>query len=244
LVLNADGTFTYIPDANYFGEDTFTYTVTDAAGVTDTATVIITILSIEDVQVNNDQYTTNEDISVSGNVSDNDVDTDGFTYSVSSPPSNGTVVMNEDGTFTYTPDPNYFGFDEFTYFACDDLGNCIEATVNIIIVPQPDYNIVVPAGFSPNGDKTNDTFTIENIDEYPNNNLQIFNRWGNVVFEVDGYNSSAEWNGTTDAGGVVVGSQVPEGTYFYVLDPGASLADPAQKAEMMKGFIVIKYGNN
>ena len=244
LVINPDGTFTYTPDEDYFGPDSFTYTVTDAAGVTDTANVTITVNSILDPEANNDQYTTDEDVAISGNVSDNDIDTDGYTYTVTDGPDNGTLVFNTDGTFTYTPNQNYNGFDEFTYTACDDDNNCYEATVTIIVVPTTDDTLDIPAGFSPNGDNVNDTFHIENIDQYPDNNLKIFNRWGNIVYETDGYNSSSEWNGTTDAGGVVVGSKVPEGTYFYVLDPGKSTLNPEITPEVKSGYIVIKYSNN
>ncbi|MBX7050476.1 MAG: tandem-95 repeat protein [Flavobacteriales bacterium] len=244
LVLNADGTFTYIPDTDFFGTDTFTYQITDAGGVTVTVTVVINVLPVLDPHAENDQYTTDEDVSFDGDVSDNDNDTEGYIYTVIDGPDHGTLIMNEDGTFTYIPDPNYNGFDDFTYQACDPSGEpCVTATVTIIIVAQPDDVLVVPAGFSPNGDGTNDTFTIENIDSYPANNLKIFNRWGNIVYEKDGYTSNEEWNGTTTAGGVVSGSRVPEGTYFYVLDPGPSVLNPNAEQKVVSGYIVIKYEN-
>jgi gliding motility-associated-like protein len=243
LVLNDDGTFTYVPDTNFFGSDSFTYQVSDGQGGIDTATVTITVVSVPDPIAVNDQFTTNEDESIDGDVTVNDNDLDGYDLSVSDGPDNGTLFFNEDGTFTYTPNENYNGFDEFTYEACLN-GDCYEATVTIIIVPMPDDNLVIPAGFSPNDDGMNDTFQIDNIDQYPDNNLKIFNRWGNIVFEMKGYNSTAEWNGTTEAGGVVVGSKVPEGTYFYILDPGASTLNPTTETEVRSGYIVIKYANN
>ncbi len=243
LVLNPDGTFTYVPNENFFGTDSFTYTVSDGQGGTDTATVTITIVSVPDPLAENDQFTTNEDESVSGDVSINDNDLDGYTYTISNGPNNGTIVFNADGTFTYTPNPDYNGFDEFTYVACQGE-DCYEATVTIIVVPVADDDLSIPAGFSPNDDGVNDSFQIENIDQYPENNIKIFNRWGNIVFEMDGYNSSNAWNGTTDAGGVVVGSKVPEGTYFYILDMGKSNINPTAETEVKSGYIVVKYANN
>ncbi len=242
LILNADGTFTYTPDPNFYGTDSFTYTLCDENGNCDTATVTIIVVSIIDASAENDQYTTDEDVSFDGDVSDNDNDTETFTYTVTNGPDHGTITMNEDGSFTYTPDPNYSGFDVFTYTACDETGNdCVTATVNIIIVEIADDILTIPAGFSPNGDQMNDTFQIENIDSFPANNLKIFNRWGNIVFEKDGYNSTEEWNGTTEAGGVVVGSKVPEGTYFYVLDPGPSSLNPNDEQKIVSGYLIIKY---
>jgi gliding motility-associated-like protein len=154
------------------------------------------------------------------------------------------LVLNNDGSFTYTPNPDYNGFDEFTYQACDDQGNCVSATVTIIVAPVGDDEITIAAGFSPNGDNVNETLHIENIDSYPQNKLIIFNRWGNVVYEKTGYSSNAEWNGNADEDGSMGDTKVPEGTYFYVLETGQSAVNPAKAPENLSGFIVIKYSNN
>lgn len=65
---------------------------------------------------------------------------------------------------------------------------------------------------SPNGDGTNDALYINCIDQYPNNSIQIFNRYGNEVFAARGYDNS--WMGTGKNG------DLPKGTYFYILDLG------------------------
>jgi gliding motility-associated-like protein len=145
--------------------------------------------------------------------------------------------MNPDGTFTYTPNTGFVGTDSFTYTACNEEGDCLEAVVTIIVynvVDPTDKVIAIPAGFSPNADNVGDTFIIENIDMYPKNELIMFNRWGNIVYNAAPYTNSEAWDGTTESNGVVVGSKVPEGTYFYVLDKGDG-------SEKMSGFIVIKY---
>ncbi|MCL6268237.1 Calx-beta domain-containing protein, partial [Flagellimonas myxillae] len=80
--------------------------------------------------------------------------------------------------------------------------------------------------FSPNnGDGINDLLVLVNHQDYPQNNLQIFDRYGNSVFEMQGYDSS--WNGTRD------GKDVPDGTYFYILDL------EGDGTEIVKGWIQI-----
>jgi gliding motility-associated-like protein/uncharacterized repeat protein (TIGR01451 family) len=68
--------------------------------------------------------------------------------------------------------------------------------------------------FSPNDDGQNDTFYIDCISQYPDNRLQIFNRWGNLIYNKKGYNNT--WDGKADGSAKVL----PEGTYFYILDLG------------------------
>ena len=142
------------------------------------------------------------------------------------------------------PNAENDGFDEFTYEACDDLGNCYSATVTIIIVDVDGDTVTVAAGFSPNGDNVNETLQIENIEAYPQNKITIFNRWGNVVYEKAGYTNEAGWNGNADEDGAMGSTKVPEGTYFYALETGASTLNPAKAPEQLSGFIVIKYSNN
>jgi gliding motility-associated-like protein len=75
--------------------------------------------------------------------------------------------------------------------------------------------------FSPNGDGYGDTLVINCIDNYPNNSLEVYNRWGNVVYKKKGYGSSNEWDGTSDGRSTVAQSEkLPVGTYYYVLDLG------------------------
>jgi gliding motility-associated-like protein len=240
LTLDADGNFSYVPEAGFLGADTFSYVLCDTA-LCDTAIVIITITEIIPIpDAIDDSYVVMENSSITDDVSLNDVDTEGLDYSVTTQPMNGTVVMTSDGTFIYTPNSGFIGMDSFTYVACDELGNCYEAVVTITIEDDPsnnDVEIHVPGGFSPNGDDVGDTFIIENIELYPNNKVQIFNRWGNVVYKRDAYSNTTAWDGTTEAGGLVVGELVPEGTYFYILEKGDGSA-------ALQGFIVIKYEQN
>ncbi|MBT8196704.1 MAG: gliding motility-associated C-terminal domain-containing protein, partial [Bacteroidia bacterium] len=93
-------------------------------------------------------------------------------------------------------------------------------------------SIFIPTGFSPNGDGKNDAFEIPGALYYPNNVLKIFNRWGNLVFEADGYKN--DWTGVSNVNNVLFGNELPEATYYYIFDPNV----PGIEAQM--GFVVIK----
>ena len=73
----------------------------------------------------------------------------------------------------------------------------------------------IPEGFSPNGDNVNDYFEIKGLEEYPDNSIIIFNRWGNKVFAAEPYDNN--WGGTNSFGVSFGGEDLPEGTYFYLL---------------------------
>jgi len=142
--LFADGSFTYTPHANAHGFDTFTYRVNDGELNSNVATVTITILPINDQPIASDNsYSTVEDtpLSISApGVLGNDVDVDGdpLTAQLVSGPANGTLVLNSNGSFTYTPDLDYFGSDSFTYRAHDGQAGSVPATVTITVTAVND----------------------------------------------------------------------------------------------------------
>ncbi|KAA0077324.1 tandem-95 repeat protein, partial [Mycolicibacterium sp. P9-64] len=143
LALNADGSFTYTPTANYNGTDTFTYRASDGTATSNLATVTITITAVNDAPVaGDDTATTTEDAPVSGNVLTNDTDIDGGTLTVATPgtitTAHGSVALNADGTFTYTPTANYNGTDSFTYRTTDGTATSNLATVTITITAVND----------------------------------------------------------------------------------------------------------
>ncbi|MFV9550565.1 gliding motility-associated C-terminal domain-containing protein, partial [Algibacter sp. PT7-4] len=75
--------------------------------------------------------------------------------------------------------------------------------------------------FSPNDDGIQDTLEIRCIDNYPNNKIEVYNRWGNIVYEQRGYNSNNQWDGTSNGRATVnTSDKLPVGTYYYVLDLG------------------------
>ena len=144
VVMAADGTFTYTPDADYNGGDSFTYEVLDVNGDTETITVSLTVTAVSDgVQ---DSFSTNEDTVLNADVSTNDTHSAAATYSVNAGASNGAVVMAADGTFTYTPDADYNGGDSFTYDVLDVNGDTETITVSLTVNAVNDPPVAVNDG--------------------------------------------------------------------------------------------------
>ncbi|OMP77848.1 tandem-95 repeat protein, partial [[Flexibacter] sp. ATCC 35208] len=139
VTVNTDGTYTYVPTADYNGTDGFTVLVSDGNGGTATITVNITINPVNDNPSGPDtNEDTNEDVALNGYVTATDVDGDAVIYSKGADPAHGTVVVNSDGTYTYTPATNYNGPDSFTIALSDGNGGTGTITVNITVHPVND----------------------------------------------------------------------------------------------------------
>jgi hypothetical protein len=145
--LEADGTVTYTPSSNYNGPDAFGYTVADSIGFTDSATVNVTVTATNDAPTAAaDAATTNEDAAVAIDVVANDADVDGDTLTPSavSAPDLGSVAIAPDGTVVYTPPPNYYGPDSFTYTVSDGQGGAASASVSISVASVNDAPTAAP----------------------------------------------------------------------------------------------------
>ena len=142
-----DDSVVYTPDANFFGNDTFTYTVTDADGLSSSATVNVTVTPVNDAPVAvNDTFAVTEDTPITGGdvlaanemTADSDVDGDTLTVSLVDDVDSGTLDLNPNGTFTYTPDSDFNGSDSFTYQIIDGNGGVDTATVTLTVTPVND----------------------------------------------------------------------------------------------------------
>ena len=103
-MVNRDGTYTYTPNPNFNGTDSFTFTANDGTADSNTATVTITVNPVNDAPVaQNGSASDNEDTPISGTLVATDVDNPTLTYALGRQAANGTVVVNPDGTYTYTP---------------------------------------------------------------------------------------------------------------------------------------------
>ncbi len=368
LVINADGTYTYTPDENFSGEDGFTYEVCDNGTPKEcsSANVTITVNPTNTAPVAiDDEATVDEGEVLAGTsllANDLDVDGDDLTINTTpvSEPTDGILIINSDGTYTYTPDEGFAGEDSFEYEVCDNgtPQACAIATVFINVIDTdndddgisneeegdgdtdgdgipdkddidsdddglsdeeegnvdtdgdgtPDYkdedsdndtikdedeggddidgdgdgnyrdldsdddgisdederdidtdgdlipnyldedsdddgildnkesqgdcdndgivdyidtdkcysedDLTLYEGFSPNNDGDNDTYQIPWLTQYKKVSVEIFNRWGNVVYRQSKYENN--WNGESNVG-YTIGKNLPVGTYFYII---------------------------
>lgn len=105
------------------------------------------------------------------------------------------------------------------------------------IVP---LDLVIYQDVSPNGDGLgHEVFTIEGIENYPQNDVQVFDRWGSLIFETKGYNNTTKaFTGKANTGLLLDKKEVADGTYFYVLKIYNSPLPPSTR--VYNGFLVIK----
>lgn len=133
----------YIPNANFNGTDNFTYTISDGNGGTDIAAVAVTVIPVNDPPLaTSDSYSTDEDTALAVAApgvlaNDNDVDGNPLTAVLVSGATNGTLTLNSDGSFAYTPNSSFSGADNFSYKANDGTSDSNVATVTITVKPAP-----------------------------------------------------------------------------------------------------------
>ncbi|MFO0800203.1 MAG: Ig-like domain-containing protein [Gemmataceae bacterium] len=135
LVLTTGGAFTYTPPPDWSGTTSFTYRVTDGSLTSLPATVTLTVVPVNDSPTAaDDTFSTPQGTPLSGaGVLGNDADADGdaLTAMAVAGPVNGTLVLNADGSFLYSPDPAFTGTDTFTYRASDGKSVSGVATVTL-----------------------------------------------------------------------------------------------------------------
>lgn len=140
VTVNPAGSFTYTPNAGYVGSDSFTYKVND--GLADSTAATVSISNPNTAPVAGDDFFTVQHrstltIAASGVLAnDTDADFDQLTASLVAGPTRGTLVLNTDGSFTYTPNSNFAGIDSFTYRAGDSRAQSNIATVRITVANQ------------------------------------------------------------------------------------------------------------
>ncbi|HIF9149130.1 TPA: retention module-containing protein, partial [Photobacterium damselae] len=139
VTVNADGSWEYVPNPDFNGEDSFTVVVDDGNGGTDTITVTVNVTPVNDAPVGEDVTAeTQEETAVTGQLTATDVDGDNLTFKPGSDPTNGQVTVNPDGSWEYVPNPDFNGEDSFTVVVDDGNGGTDTITVTVNVTPIND----------------------------------------------------------------------------------------------------------
>src|SRR6056297_917790 len=180
LTLDADGTFEYVPDTGFVGTDTFTYQADDGEALSAAATVTITVDNGAPVAAP-DAYSVVHDTTLTvlaPGVLDNDDDPNGdpITAVLVEDVDDGTLTLDDDGSFQYVPDAGFVGTDSFSYQADDGVATSATATVTITVTNQaptasPDsydvlhdttLTVAAPGVLDNDGDADGVTITVTN----------------------------------------------------------------------------------
>jgi gliding motility-associated-like protein len=144
----------------------------------------------------------------------------------------GSITMDTSGNFVYTPAAGFVGTDKITYTVCDKATgiHCLSSELVIIVRDT----VIVYSSLTPNGDGLNDTWIIDGINYYTENNVKIINRWGDLVYQQSNYNNQDRvWKGECNSGFIIADKRLPDGTYFYSIDL-------SNGSKPLTGYVVIK----
>ena len=247
LQMNPDGTITIAPNTPD-GTYTYEYTIcrVSAPGDCKTAKAIIELHPA--LEANDDDYSAHpvnpaQQPIVVGNVLDNDTLAGA---KITDPTKVAITLIDNDGLSGVSFAPNGEitvpqGANEGTYRVrynlcmAQQLSVCDDAVVTIVITK--DKPLTIYNGVSSNSDGKNDGFIIEGIEAYPKNTLKIFNRWGVLVYQKEGYTNAEPFDGYSNGRSTVEqGKRLPQGTYYYILD----YQDSVGQTHNQSGWLYLK----
>ena len=251
LTMNSDGTIT-IASGTPNGDYTYTYTICKKDAPTECETATAYIKLHDTLEARDDDFSASPVTSivktVVGNVLNNTVN--GSDSLAGQPISDTSLVQLSivtDGGLTgvelatngdiSVPQGTPSGTYIVKYRICQvaNMNNCKEAIVTIVVANETPLKIF--NAISVNGDNQNDTFVIQGIEAYPKNTLRIFNRWGVLVYEKEGYSNSEPFKGYSNAKGVIgKDSKLPQGTYYYTLE----YLDGNNRSQQKSGWLYLK----
>jgi gliding motility-associated-like protein len=194
-------------------EGTYIVTGTNQFGCETTASITFTTAPNFELDLNSPIYFDDYNVTINGG-------TDGSINLTVNPIATYTYLWSNGQT---TEDLSNIPAGTYSVTVTNESGCIEQGSVN---VKEPEA-IKLPNTFSPNGDGFNDFYVIKGIQGYPDSQLDIFNRWGNLVYSKKGYTN--DWNGLSNNG-----SELPDGTYFIVVDLNM------EGKENVKGSIDIK----
>lgn len=158
---------------------------------------------------------------------DNDQVPPGTTVEIAIQTQEGMIEITEGTVLTYTPPANFVGVDELTYISISE--GCPDETAVVSFIIGEGAACKIPSIFTPNGDDYNDKFVVPcllNTVAFPKSQVTIFNRWGDEVFR-----SNSPYQ--SDWGGTYSGEDLPDDTYFYVIDLGDG-------SDTLSGYVMIQ----
>ncbi len=186
-----------IPDPVVTPLDETTYTVraTEVNGCYDEYSVVVDVHPLQGISAGNDTTIyPGSTVTLTA--------TGGVFESYSWAPSTGLSVIDEQETEATPPEPILYYVTGITAEGCAETDSVF---IDILNTLKP------VTGFTPNNDGTNDVWVIENADEYPEIEVEVYNRYGQRVFYSRGYTDDKRWDGTFN------GRELPVGTYYYVI---------------------------
>lgn len=205
VTINANGTVSYRPDANFDGADSFEYTVSDGKGGSDTGRVSVSVIGVNDAPIANaDSATTYAGSPIVIRALDNDADVEGdkLQASIFSQPSKGQVTLNGDGTFTYVPEAGFTGTTSFIYRVSDGKAWSGTAAVTVTVLPVNAAPVANGDNVTTNEDAAIRFYPLTNDTDADGNNLtaKILTqaKWGTVTVDAAGgflYTPTANYNG-------------------------------------------------
>ncbi len=216
LSLGADGLFTYTPNANFSGTDSFTYRANDGVADSGTATVTLNVhASNATPVVVNDTLNVAHDKSLVFTLdglmaNDTDSDSDPLTVVQTTSPTNGTLGQNADGSYTFTPNAGFVGTSTFTYLVSDALAQSSPGTVTINVTnaaPQAaivGYSVahgrplIVSAFKGPRAasyDPDGDPLTVSIVSQPSNGTLINFQSDGSFTYSPNSSFVGTDWFG-------------------------------------------------
>lgn len=198
----------------------YTVTLTAYSGCSETKTLSLVVNSYPHADFN---ILPSSTVAVTSVVNFENISTNASSYSWAF--GDGNVSTNSNPTNTYNVEGSYI----VTLVASNGSG-CNDTIKKSILV----NTLFIPNGFTPDGDTKNENFVIKGLESYPDNELKVFNRWGNLVYSKKRYDNS--WNGFPNVSSASFGNgKLPASTYYYILEFNKDNKKPAA------GFVVMQY---
>ena len=232
-IINGDGSISYTALAGTVGDDTFDYEIRNQCNLFSSAQIIITIINVPPVVdvppstiIVGGIVTRN----ILADITDDNDNIDPSTLKILVQPISGaTASLDASGNLTVDyAGLKFIGTDQLTIEICDLDGLCTSQVIFIEVEPP---GVTVYNAVSPNGDSKHDFLEIENAEFFSNNQVKIMNRWGDLVFEIAGYdNDTKKFIGVANKNG---SGELPSGTYYYNIVLGDGSKD-------LTGFFTLR----